>query len=176
MVAQQHRGRVIRSRDADVGASASRCSGTATFGNPITRHLRKHVVSAPGLRREHTPRTVIVPEEKECNRTIRSHCLNAYITPPIRGCATESGYPNRRRRSWRQPFFNQRTQGLFCSGHPLLLQPRSRWFSHAPLALGTTKFRPQGIWSIRIIDTGRNPPKQRRLPAQLCVRISNSGR
>jgi hypothetical protein len=58
---------------------------TFTFGNAITRHLRKHVFLPPGLRGEHAPRTVIVPEEKKSNRTVRSQCLNAYITPPIRG-------------------------------------------------------------------------------------------
>jgi hypothetical protein len=86
---------------------------------------------APGIRREDAPRPVFVPEEEKGNRTSRPQDLNAYIAL-VSACATESGYANRCRQRWRQPFFNQQTQGLFCV-HPFLLQPRSRWFSRTLL-------------------------------------------
>ena len=101
--------------------------------NRITWHLRKHEWLAPCMRREHVPRAVVVAEEEKCYQTIRSQHVNAYITPPVKACSTESGYPNRRLPSGRQPFFNLQTQGPFGGVHPRLLQPCRRWFGRASL-------------------------------------------
>lgn len=132
--------------------------------NPITWQLRQPALFARvSLGREYAPDTVIVPEEKKRNRALRLQCLHTNISVPTGACATKSGYPNRHHRSWRQPFFNQRTQGFFCGVHRLfpLGWPR-------PVAFAMTHLRPQGVWLLCEIDTGHHPTKPRQRPARLC--------
>ena len=99
--------------------------------SPCTLVRARH--QAFGLRREHAPRTVGLAEEKNSNRACRPQHLNTYIASLIRARATELGYPNRHRRSWRKPFFDQQTQGPFSNIHPLLLQSCSRYLTPALL-------------------------------------------
>lgn len=73
---------------------------------------------------EYLPFPIIVPEEKERNGAFRSVCLNVHVTPLAEAHATEPGYPNRRRRSWCQPFFNRGTQRRLCCFHSSLLRER----------------------------------------------------
>src|ERR1700757_2277944 len=94
-----------------------------------TTRLHRNAVSthrqALSNRRKYAPRTVAVPEEEDHNRAFRSQRFDSHMTSLIGRFATEAGYPDGRRRSRRQPFFDQKTQGV-----------------HLPFPLHSHLFRP----------------------------------
>jgi hypothetical protein len=115
---------VVSMRDLDKSLDAS--AAIVAADNLIRCGLVSTHRQARGFRREHAPRTVIVPEEKNCNEAFPSKCLDADTALLPDMCAPEPGYANWRRRGWREPFFDQQTQGLLFDVHLWLLQHRFR--------------------------------------------------
>src|SRR5258705_8375609 len=94
----------------------------------LTGLLRRSVLIYPHGRpftfvagREYTPRAVVVPEKKNRQQAGRTQRLDAYIASVIRTHATKACDMSRHRRSWRQPFFDEQTQGPLTGVHCLLL-------------------------------------------------------
>jgi hypothetical protein len=124
--------RVRTARTPASNRSAIKAEQVSSSINTAARLRRRRAALAPvhtdsrRSRGGNTSHALSSCRKKNPNRTFRSLCFNAYVTPAAGACSTESAYPNRRRRSWRQPFFNQRSQRPFCRVHPLLLQSRCR--------------------------------------------------
>jgi hypothetical protein len=105
--------------------SASSNAWGARFSNCSWRACVSSYRQARGRWRKHAPRAILVLEKENCDRTILANRLDAH-TARLTGVHPPGARDMNRRRSRRQPFFYQPTQGLFSNFHLRLLQLRRR--------------------------------------------------